>query len=175
MSVQDLMGEFMEFITTPRRFVRVAFIGGIAVALVAMFFICGTHAATVGPVVHLLTAEEASRPASKSFGFAAQSADNGPSIEAPELEVEEFRPFVLAVKFSPRNGVAPDPATLKVECLKTPAIDLTLRVRPYATADGIRIDQVILPEGLHRFRVSVSDVHGRLSEKEFVVLVSGAF
>jgi hypothetical protein len=79
------------------------------------------------------------------------------------------------VRLIPRDGAAFDPATLRVECLKSPAIDLSYRVRPYVTQEGLNIDRVALPAGLHHFRVSVNDVRGRLSEKDFTIVVSGKF
>ena len=133
------------------------------------------HAAAQEPLLQLLTAEEAARPEEKNYGFASTLPDNGPVIGVPKLEVIEGKPFALVVRLTPRDGAAPDPATLRVECLKSPAIDLTPRIRPYVSQEGVNIDSVTLPAGLHHFRVSVSDVQGRLSEKDFTVVVSGKF
>jgi hypothetical protein len=135
----------------------------------------GVQGATVEPQFALLTVEEAARPAQRSYGFAANLADSGPSIDVPNLEEKESRPFALMVRFNARDGAAPDLATLRVECLKSPVIDLTPRLKPYFTSEGVKIDRTTLPPGLHNFRVSVSDVRGRLSEKDFTILVSGAF
>ena len=135
----------------------------------------GAMAAISEPQFELLSFEEAARPEVRSYGFAAIVADSGPSIEVPDLEVQEARPFTLMVRLNVRDGYAPDLATLRVECLKTPVIDLTLRLKQYITKDGVKVDRTTLPPGLHRFRVSVNDVRGRLSEKDFTILVSGAF
>lgn len=135
----------------------------------------GVRAATEEPQFELLTVEEAARPSRRSFGFAENRADSGPSIAVPNLEVTESRPFVLEVRLNARDGVAPDLATLRVECLKNPAVDLTPRLKPYITTEGVKIDRTTLPPGLHNFRVSVNDVRGRISEKDFTILVSGAF
>ena len=133
------------------------------------------HAAAREPSLQLLTAEEAARPEEKNYGFATPLPDNGPIIGVPKLEVVEGKPFALVVSLAPRDGAAPDPSTLHVECLKSPAIDLTPRIRPYVSQDGVNIERVTLPAGLHHFRVSISDALGRLSEKDFTVMVSGAF
>ena len=58
---------------------------------------------------------------------------------------------------------------------KNPAVDLTPRIRPYITQEGLTINSVTLPIGLHTFRVSINDARGRLSEKDFTILVSGVF
>ena len=135
----------------------------------------GVMAAIKEAQFELLSLEEAARPEIRSYGFAAKTADSGPAIDAPDLEEKESRPFAITVRLNARDGAAPDLATLRVECLKSPAIDLTPRLKPFFTSEGIKIDRTTLPPGLHHFRVSVSDVRGRLSEKDFTILVSGAF
>lgn len=135
----------------------------------------GVMAAIPEPQFELLSFEEAARPEVRSYGFAAHVADSGPSIDAPDLEVQEAKPFTLMVRLNARDGAAPDLLTLRVECLKSPVIDLTPRLKRYITSEGVKVDRTTLPPGLHRFRVSVNDMHGRLSEKDFTVLVSGVF
>jgi len=161
----------METITSLR--IIVAWIVG--VMLLGAVSAGRVHAAAQEPVLQLLTAEEASRPEEKSYGFASPLPDNGPVIGVPKLEVIEGKPFALVVSLTPRDGAAPDPSTLRVECLKSPAIDLTPRIRPYVSPEGVNIDNVALPAGLHHFRVSVSDARGRMSEKDFTIVVSGMF
>jgi hypothetical protein len=145
------------------------------VILVGAFTTCGVHAASQPPPLQLLTNEEAALPAPMSYGFASPHSDNGPAIGVPELEATEAQPFALKIHLTPRDGVALDPASLRMECLKSPAVDLSLRVRPYVTQEGLNIDRVTLPAGLHHFRVSINDIRGRLSEKDFTIVVSAAF
>jgi hypothetical protein len=128
-----------------------------------------------GTGFELLTTEEAARPSNRTFGFAAEKADTGPTVDVQNIEVQEAKPFALVVAVKPRDGAAPDLTTLRVECLKTPAIDLTPRLQPYITSEGVKVNQTTLPPGLHSFRVSINDVRGRLTEKDFTILVSGAF
>ena len=165
----------METITSLHHSRGLVIVWLIGMILLGAVFTCGVHAAKHEPLLQLLTAEEAARPEEKSYGFASPQPDNGPFIGVPKLEVTEGKPFALVVRLTPRDGAGPDPATLRVECLKSPAIDLTSRVRPYVSLEGLNIDRVTLPAGLYHFRVSVSDVQGRLSEKDFTILVSGAF
>lgn len=145
------------------------------VVLISAVIFSGVQTAAAAPQFELLSVEEAARPTERSFGFAAQASDNGPVIDAGDLEVQESRPFTLMVGFSARDGAAPDLTTLRVECLKSPVIDLTPRLKPYVTPGGVTVERTTLPPGLHKFRVSINDVRGRLSEKDFTILVSGAF
>ncbi len=132
----------------------------------------GTCAATL----ELLTREEAALPEARSFGFSTSLRSDGPAIRVKDVEVGEGQPsFPLEVGFATRAGGAVDLATLKMECLKSTTIDLTPRIKPYATTEGVRIANVSLPPGLYRFRVAIGDVNGRMSEKDFTVKVSVKF
>lgn len=147
-----------------------------SVTLVGAFTTCGVRAEERSEApLQLLTAEEASRPDIRNYGFSTPRPDNGPVIKVPEVEASEARPFPLDIGITPRDGVAFDPASLRLECLKSPAVDLSLRVRPYLTSEGLKMDRVSLPAGLHRFRVSINDVRGRMSEKDFTIVVSASF
>lgn len=126
--------------------------------------------------VALLTADEAALPAAKSFGFAKNLHSDGPEIAVEDMEISTGRgPFPMVVNFIPRNGIPVDTATLKLECLKSSTIDLTPRIEQYVDKDGIKIDNVALPDGIYRFRISVGDINGRLSQKEFTIKVFVAY
>ena len=71
----------------------------------------------------------------------------------------------LNVDFKSRGGVAIDPKAVKVIYNKTPAVDLTERVRPSITAEGIRLSGAQVPAGEHQLRVEVADTEGRSSSK----------
>ena len=165
----------MKTITSLQHLMRITLTWLTCVILVGAVTISGAHAANQEPPLQLLTAEEAARPEPRSYGFASPLSDKGPDIEIPELEATEANPFALKIHLSPRDGAAPNLATLRMESLKSPAIDLTPRILQYVTQDGINIDRVALPAGMYRFRVSVSDVRGRLTEKDFVIMVSAKF
>jgi len=147
----------------------------LGVILVGAIATCGARAEEQGTPLQLVTAEEAALPASRSFGFSTPQPDSGPVITTPEMEATESKPFSLRIGVAPRGGVAVNPASLKMEYLKTPAVDLSIRVRPYVTQEGVKIERVTLPAGLHHFRLSVSDAEGRLSQKDFVIVVSAKF
>lgn len=134
--------------------------------------LCLFSAALAAAALQLLTAEEAARPEAKNFGFAAALRNDGPSITAKDLEVPPGQTFPLAVAFTAKDGTPVDIETLKLECLKSTPIDLTARVKPHAGKEGVKVDNVSLPPGYYRFRVAISDIKGRFSEKEFLVKVS---
>jgi hypothetical protein len=56
--------------------------------------------------------------------------------------------------------------------MRTPAIDLTQRIRPYITANGIYVIDAEVPPGTHTLRVDVSDTDGRTSSADFTFSVS---
>jgi len=126
--------------------------------------------------MQLLTPEEALLPAAKKSGFVRQPDNDGPEIVIdPELTGKEIgREHSLKILFTPRDA-AVDPSSLKFELLKSPVIDLTERVWPYTAKNGISIEKIKLPPGRYQFRIQISDVNGRLSEKDFTILVSGKF
>ncbi len=97
----------------------------------------------------------------------------GPGIKVlePDPSKDAQPPLKLEVKFVPHEGRRVDLAGLKVECLKIVTIDLTDRVRPYAKADGIRMNEVVIPSGKHKIRVTIADDQGGITQETFVVKV----
>lgn len=134
-----------------------------------------SHAVFEKRPLQLLTPEEAARPDAPVLRSSTLGG-NGPQVEAANLEISEgTKSFRLTVRVSPRSGVPVDAASLRLFCLKEKPVDLTTRVQPFITPVGLAIDQVFLPPGAHRFRVSVADVNGRLTERDFVIKVSMAY
>lgn len=124
--------------------------------------------------VNLLTEEEASLQEAKDFGFAAEDMPkDGPNIKvlSPDRDRDLQSPFKLAVRFEPRPGSKVDLSTLRVECLKIITVDLTSRVRPYVTSNGINMENVKIPAGNHRIRVSVADTVGNVTVEIFNIRV----
>ncbi|GAM09472.1 hypothetical protein OR1_01751 [Geobacter sp. OR-1] len=126
------------------------------------------------PSLQLLTDEEAALPNSRKAGFTELPAE-GPEISADNVEITDRKPFRLAISFKPKAGEGADISSLRVTGLKVTPIDLTPRIKPFVSEAGLFIRNVILPEGQHRFRVSIADYRGRLSEKEFVINVKYSF
>ena len=119
----------------------------------------------------LITPEEAAMPAEPAyptttkglgpFDIGREARDTGPLIEVvkPEGGKVQSPPVEVSVKFAPRNAPV-DVSSLKVLVVKFIPIDITDRVRPYTTAEGIEIPDAKLPSGEHKVRLSLSDSTG---------------
>ena len=98
--------------------------------------------------------------------------DTGPLIEVvkPTLGSPVAVPLEISVKFVPR-GAPVDLGSLKVILMKLFGIDITDRVRPYATPTGIQIPDAKLPSGEHTVRITVADASGGISQKQVTLAI----
>jgi hypothetical protein len=89
-------------------------------------------------------------------------SDSGPAVAliSPELDGECRSPVRIIAHFTPCNGKEVDLSTLKVEWLKFITIDLTSRVLPFVTREGIFAEEVPLPPGQHKIKLSIGDTGG---------------
>lgn len=125
----------------------------------------------------LITPEEAALPPASPeerglkggtpFDIGREPPDIGPIIEVvkPIEGTPQSPPIEIAVRFTPRQQPI-DLASLKVTVVKFISIDITDRVRPYLSAQGIQIPDAKLPSGEHTVRISLSDVTGAASVKQ---------
>lgn len=128
-----------------------------------------------GEPIHLLTRQEAAlddEPV-RQFTPKAIPGNTGPAIKVvtPDVSREAIPPLRLDIRFQPQDGRRVDLARLKVECLKIITIDLTDRVKPYAKPTGIAMNEVNIPSGRHKLRVSIGDDQGGITQETFVVSV----
>ncbi len=112
-----------------------------------------------GQSVQLIKEEEAKLPAGSTA--ATRAITRGPGVKLVTPEAVQGKAFPLKIAFEPRGGAAVDLASVKVEYLKTPVVDLTDRVKAGIKADGIDLSSVNVPAGAHPIRVSVRDSEGR--------------
>ncbi|MDR3435862.1 hypothetical protein [Telmatospirillum sp.] len=121
----------------------------------------GSAAATT-----LITDDEAKRP-NDTQTSATRGITRGPSIryDAPPAGPAAHAPFDFHVQFEAHGGATIDPSHIKVTYLKVPSVDLTERLRPYISADGINMPKAQVPSGEHPLRVEVEDSDGRSSEQ----------
>ena len=107
------------------------------------------------------------------FDVGREPPDTGPVIEVlrPLLGVPVSIPLEISVKFVPRGGALVDLTSLKVTLMKLFGIDITDRVRPYASPDGIKIPDAKLPSGEHTVRITVADASGGVSQKHVTLMV----
>jgi hypothetical protein len=132
----------------------------------------GSVVAVANPVV-LVTEEEGAVANAPSGPIdAGNSLNTGPSIEVikPEQNAVLRSPIPIVVRFVP-NGRDVNLSSLKVEVLKLLTIDITKRVLPYASREGIQVKEATLPSGEHKLRVTIGDVGGGVSRKVFHVKI----
>ena len=112
-----------------------------------------------GQSIQLIKEDEAKLPAGSTA--ATRAITRGPGVKLVTPEAVHGKAFPLKIAFEPRGGAAVDLASVKVEYLKTPVVDLTDRVKPGIKVDGIELSSVNVPAGAHPIRVSVRDSEGR--------------
>lgn len=121
-----------------------------------------------------MPAEGASRePLAEQRFIVPESAVAGPDIQvlSPEPEKAYPSPLKVLVKFFPREGTQVDLSSVKVECLKIIAINITDRIREYITSQGINVDKAELPSGTHKIRVTLGDTGRGVTTKIFTAKV----
>lgn len=145
-------------------------------AFAAAAFAVALGAAANAQTLQLVTPEEAALPpgAAPSLEFRG-SPSRRPSIQVvspPQSAGLEHSPLELKLRFHAFGGAEIDPELVVVTYLKNPAIDVTQRLAPYITADGIVIDHAELPAGDHQFWVELKDKSGRVGTAQFNVQVA---
>jgi hypothetical protein len=118
----------------------------------------------------ILPEEAAMAPAPEPKGIIEAGREDisvGPVIEIvePPNGGRGPMPIEVLIRFTPRSEPV-DLASLKVTLVKFIQIDITDRIRPYVTPDGIQVKEAKIPPGKHRVRIVVADRAGGLSVKE---------
>lgn len=113
--------------------------------------------------VQLITEFEASLPPPPSTAFKTRGITRGPAIRllSPETATPVKSPFSLKMTFEARGGASIDPASIRINYLRTPSIDLLDRVKPGLSASGLDLSHTEAPAGEHQIKVSVQDSEGR--------------
>jgi hypothetical protein len=120
----------------------------------------------------LITPDEAAmasaaEPPRGIVGVGREDISAGPVIEVVE-PLNGGRgpmPIQVLIRFTPRSEPV-DLASLKVTLVKFIPIDITDRIRPFVTPEGIQVKEAKIPPGKHRVRITISDKVGDLSVKE---------
>lgn len=116
----------------------------------------------------LVTEAEAQLPPPAANELSRRAVTRGPTIRAlsPDTDVTPVRanePFRLAMEFVARGGARIDPASIRVTYLRASPVNITSRLQSFSTANGIQVQDAVLPAGEHTLRVDVSDDQGRTS------------
>lgn len=130
-------------------------------------FAAGDHS---GDGLWLMTPDEAAMPAPDGhsgvsggapFDIGREVPNTGPSIEVvkPLDGGQSQIPFEIVVNFSPRHAPV-DISTVRVHVVKFVAINITKRVKPFISEEGIHIPDAKVPPGKYTVRVRVEDADG---------------
>ncbi len=124
--------------------------------------------------VVLITAAEAAKPNQKIMKGMRTPPEpsDGPILEfvTPKDGATVGKPVPIEVNFKAKDAPV-QIESLEVTYLKLFSIDITDRIRPYATADGIHIKEADLPAGTHRVKFSLKDTEDRLTERTLSVTI----
>ena len=149
-----------------KRRLRVIVIGS------AMSLVCLAPMGLAGTGGWLILPEEAAmapapEPKRGTLEVGREDISLGPVIDVvePLNGGRGSMPIQVLVRFTPRSEPI-DLATLKVTLVKFIPIDITDRIRPYVTPDGIQVKEAKIPPGKHRVRIVVADKTGEFSMKE---------
>lgn len=138
----------------------------------AATFLFTAQASDASAGVVLITPEEAQLPTPKGV-FAARAVTRGPRVDPSFSDSGELRsPLRLQLKFRGFGGATIDLNSLRVTYLKSPNIDLTARVRPYAQLTGIDIPDAEAPPGEHLISVEIHDSEGRRTLSKFLLSIA---
>jgi len=115
-----------------------------------------------GGGIWLITNQEAALPPSPT-SQAGRSITRGPAIRqvSPANAVTANQPFDLHVEFAGRGGEKINPASAQITILRGGNINITDRLKPFITANGIEMPAAMVPPGTHVLQVVVSDAGGR--------------
>ena len=136
----------------------------------ALCFVLALSSVPAAQAFELVTPDEAALPA----GEAPSLVMRGSPLRRPSILVVSpppqaglvHSPIDLKLRFHAFGGAEIDPESVVVTYLKQPSIDITQRITPFITAEGIAIDKVDVPPGVHQFWIEVKDKSGRAGAAE---------
>jgi hypothetical protein len=140
-------------------------------AVFAVASLCVVHATVPAAAFELVTPMEANagpyvgKPETRGLSFPP-----GPRIiiRSPNINGADkptiHAPIKLDVEFAPIDGSQVDMSSLRIIYLKLWGIDITDRIRPYLTKDGIYAENADLPAGEHAIEIDIKDNLGRMTK-----------
>ncbi len=130
------------------------------------------QAANAGTV--LITPEEAALPPPSNATITAldiRGITRRPNVIFMSPKASVTSPFNLEFKFRAHSGSSIKPESFHLIYLKNPNVDLTARVKPYVTANGVEMVEAEAPSGRHMINVRISDSDNREASVVFVLNV----
>jgi hypothetical protein len=127
-------------------------------------------AATPAAAIQLVTEQEAALPPDRLPDMDRRGILRGPSAEivSPPPNAGLMKsPVTFKIKLQAHGGAKINPDSIVVTYKKTPEIDITQRIMPFITADGIDVPDAEVPPGTHAFRIELKDNAGHLGAADF--------
>lgn len=111
-------------------------------------------------------------PGDLPFDIGREDLGLGPIIEVvkPNQKGPIKSPAGILVHFEKRLASI-NLESLKVTLVKFFAIDITDRVKPYVSIEGIDIPEAPLPSGEHQLRLALEDAEGNMGVKELMLKI----
>ena len=134
--------------------------------------VLSAHSAGAGTV--LIKPEEAALPAlpaTTTVALVTRGITRKPSVTLASPEASVSSPFDLRFKFQAHGGSRIKPNSFHLIYLKSPNVDLTDRVKPFVTADGVQVTGAEAPPGKHMLKVTITDDDNREGTAVFVLNV----
>lgn len=121
----------------------------------------------------LITPKEAELPDVPPT-LSTRGISRGPAIKlnSPETNAPVISPFEFKVTFDARGESKIDPSSVKVIYMKSPFVDLTPRLKPAISANGIDFAKAEVPPGTHTIRITVKDTEGRETNSVMNLIVA---
>jgi hypothetical protein len=103
----------------------------------------------------------------------SKSGSAGPIIKVvtPEEGKVYAPPLNIELHFITKGLEEIDISTLKVEYLKLFSIDITQRVMPYVSKQGIKISNAQFPSGTHNLKITIGDKRGAVTIQRFTAVI----
>ena len=136
----------------------------------AVLGLCASVSLSVAEV--LITSDEAKLPPPKgAVAMSSRGITRGPRIELVS-PTDVRSPMHLQLKFESFGGAKINADSIKVTYVKSPAVDLTSRIKPFVQPTGIDMPNAELPAGDHQVRIDLQDSDGRTASTSFVLKVA---
>lgn len=120
----------------------------------------------------LVTDAESRLPPQSKVGPVSRAITRGPRIEFAGVTDPSKSPVRLRFKFEAFGGATVNLASLRLMYLKTPLIDITDRIKPYAKATGVDMPSAELPVGEHAMRLELADSDGRTAISNILIRIT---
>ncbi len=144
----------------------------IGLAIISMLAVLSQLPVFAASVI-LITPEEAKLPPPKvAVALSARGVTRGPQIELVKDSDPTHSPTHVQLKFVAHGGATIDPASVQMTYLRTPDVDLTPRIKPFVSDNGIDIPSAVVPAGAHMLRVDLKDSDGRVGTLNFTLNVA---